>query len=214
MNDRVIFGSVNDTDTPTASSGFNGFTGPKSPTGTIGLHPFSVAALPLTEAIRWFWRVQTWSLATDFEANGTLLDNGVMAYASTREMDLLTVSRLDYAIGSGDATASLLMFQAGTLYLQNATDYHPWITITGSVSNGFDSAFSFTTDDSGGFDGSLTATIAGFAIPLYYTILTTPGPITATVFALTPASYWPYAALDGSPIYDSITGATLQNPTN
>lgn len=67
--------------------------------------------------------------------------------------------------------------------------------------------------------GTINATVDGQTVPLYYWLSTFhvgAGIPTASIssmdFSIT--EYWPYAALDASPIYDTATGAQLQDPTN
>jgi hypothetical protein len=68
----------------------------------------------------------------------------------------------------------------------------------------------------------MTATIDGKNITLYLWIdlslepFGNPGvmSVTATQFDLDPVEFWPYAAKDASPLYNTTTGAQLQSPLN
>lgn len=68
----------------------------------------------------------------------------------------------------------------------------------------------------GGFDGTAAFNIDGFPMTIWYSgpfphtnTLTITSPLTQTI-----TSFWPWAASDGSPIYDTTTGAQLQDPLN
>lgn len=56
-----------------------------------------------------------------------------------------------------------------------------------------------------------TATVLGESFDVYATTANSPVLTEAT---LEEAEYWPYAALDASPIYNTTTGAQLQSPLN
>jgi hypothetical protein len=64
--------------------------------------------------------------------------------------------------------------------------------------------------------GSFTATIDGYDVTVYYYADIAPDSgdsFTPGSMTISPISYWPFAALaDGSPIYDTTTGAQLQSP--
>jgi len=100
----------------------------------------------------------------------------------------------------------------------NGTDYFPAIGIGANLSldNGTNAGQLELSSDPASFSpatGSIDATIDGVTVPLYYKFTSNgTGAMTLTHFDLTIASYWPYNAKDGTPIYDVTNGLQLQDP--
>ncbi len=166
------------------------------------------------ECIKWYWRIKNFSLATDFDYDGTPLVSGTLTPASghTRELDLTTaLSGNEFALGGGTNNVSLRLFQnvLSPCVAFDDPDYYPSIRVDGSIGAvSFDSRSDQFTPD-----GTVTGSIVGISLPIYYT---NPGPgtFTGTQLDFSPVAYWPYKGADGNPIYSATTGAQLQDPRN
>lgn len=241
MADTVRFMTWNDTVTPANSSGANGFPTPFIAGG--GSFPYATA-MTFDEAIKLFWRVKEWSLSTDgaVTASGitTTLPNGVLTGGAVQDGGFVMTSEIqhvnqalsgpgvqctkDATSANGDSHASFGFFidgvtNAPVVHTTGGNFYPPFFVggVTRTASGEPIAADLAVTNDPGGTPkGSITATIDGIPFTLYYDYVLDPGAsFTLTHFDLTPASYWPYAALaDGTPIYNTSTGAQLQAPTN
>jgi hypothetical protein len=179
--------------------------------------------LTLGETVRWYWGVKRWELTTDFKV--------VWSDSAAGDTYLQTVE-----LTGGDAggrtglTEDDLFFEAndqGAGYRSPAIgEYYPAIYIFGLIrNNGTPDQLKFSsdpTDNGGSPTSSMTATIDGKNITLYLWIdlslepFGNPGvmSVTATQFDLDPVEFWPYAAKDASPLYNTTTGAQLQSPLN
>jgi hypothetical protein len=137
-------------------------------------------------------------------------------------------------VSSGVGTLSLFTnpFDVTNAYLnalvKDGDDYYPRIfvafTVGASVSStpSYPSDYALTQVLTNGFygppTGNLTVSIDGFNFTLPWSEQNAGSPSTFTyqhsMLDFTPASYWAFEALDASPIYDTTTGAQLQDPRN
>lgn len=196
--------------------------------------------ITLTKAqiIEWYWRVRLWTLATDFAAisNGTslTLDSALVPDGSNpaRERDLILfpgakifgVPGTSAGAGSTVNVSSVTLFNiTPAMYRQpNATDYLPYFVISGTIAaddgagNVAQLPFSSRAADIPGYAGSIAANVYGKTLPLYYRedVVGAGTSFVHTTFDLAPLEWWPYAAEDASPIYDTATGSQLQSPLN
>jgi hypothetical protein len=198
--------------------------------------------LTLTKAqiIEWYWRVRFWTLTTDFKATvratSLTLDNSLnYTQGPTRERDLIllpsdkTFEATGTAAGPGAASgvSGVSFFNiAPAMYRQpNSADYLPYFLIQGTIAaleSGDLSQLVFGSRpaDVPGYAGTITANVYGKTLPLYYrediVDSGTGGTwsFVHTTFDLTPLEWWPYAAEDASPIYDTTDGSQLQSPLN
>lgn len=192
-------------------------------------HPFTTSQQKLIEYCR---RVKLWSLSTDFTMTDSLgatfaMTNGTIPQIfgmPTREREMLVGSNLEsvaqwsWATSYTNDIASFQLFQdgAGGRLFRNAGNLYPYLNVVATIFNNTlaESVALVSLSSGGAF--ALNGTIDTIEFPLYVTIDGTPQPTyTVSNFDLTPVEWWPYAALsDGSPIYDTSTGAQLQDPRN
>lgn len=199
------------------------------PTGPR-VHPIPMALQDI--ATLWF-RVAQWTVSTNIGAsngvNSCSVSGGILSAIGdipTREYNYLLNSNYDigpdlwnFRLSSPPSLVNLVMFSLS--FPDPIADvlgtFFPSIVVSGGSSSG-----GGPTDVSVGFDsfsvgtaGSAGAcTILGYTIPI---IVAAAGPgasVTGTAIDFTPSLWWPYAARDGSPIYDTATGVALQNPAN
>lgn len=238
MADRVRFLTRNDTVTPANSSGANGFSFPSyTGPGAEDELPFTIEALTLEEAIRWRWRVKNWEVTTDFQAGDLALPSGDMTPTSIeREEDLIGITHNAFEVvgGGEESTAFVTLwlfgpppesypFSIGSVS-RSGSDYRPFVQISGAIipfGSEFSEDLSFHTDPAAidlfaPVQGEITALIDGKEIPLYYSqnFIGEAPVFTITQLEFTPVEFWPYAAAGGSPIYNTTTGAQLQDPRN
>lgn len=207
MADAVHFLTYDDQATPANASGCNGFSFPYDYTTPAS------DAYPVTtsyrDAIKWYWRVKKWTLVSNLTIDGDLFTGGVATDSGvTRELDLIFPVSKDNTLASGDFGFNLHFYPSVNF---DGSDYRPGLFVAGSyVTITFNTAPSALP---GIPDGSFTINIDGQSTLMHYTNPSTLT-ITCTQFDFTPSEFWPYAAVDSSPIYNTTTGAQLQDPRN
>jgi hypothetical protein len=222
MGQRVAFATYqNDF---TGNAGFSGFPFrivpsefvPLTQVGPGTAWPF---ALTLTECIEFWWRIKKIDIGTiTFNETGEFSGftiSGNIDSDRENEIDLVInddkqfyknfgeiviVNDEEYSISSAIITEEIAILKDGFFYLSFyflvriiEGDFQPLLTV----------------EESDYEVGSLTYN--GKTVPVFnsYDItLLTPEII------LTPSEYYAYAATDGSPIYNTTTGARLQDPRN
>lgn len=234
MADRVRFLTWNDTVTPAKSSGGNGFPAPFNATAAVDVYNTQVT---LADCLKWYWRVKEWKVTADLLVTGpggtAFIVSGQTAtvvLGPATELDMIQQGNhwLHNAMASGGTNpagathAALLLFGNGAVSPEpaikfDAPNHFPWLevnAIVGTIIDGYVQFDSIQANVSPP-DGSITAIVDGYAVTLYYQSHLDPGTtLTGSSLVFTPVSYWPYAAADGTPIYDSATGAELQDPRN
>lgn len=225
MSDRVRFGTTNDTVTPANSSGFNGF--PFSPTVIATKSAGQWLDRTFAECIKIIWRIKkvrmiinsTWTEGTaptrtyytiaynavlDFPRSAAphVSENAIWqspyAYFQFNSPDLPVTYTLE-AGGSGSGTWPWEV--SGTM--KYVTDLAGFSFLVGFGTN------RVSIDGTGGAAGSITIFGVSFNT---HGVGTTIDPIMTGSMEV--EEYWPYAALDASPIYNTTTGAQLQSPLN
>lgn len=188
---------------------------------------------------RWFYRVKKWKISTDFTVtdsatptpnvysltSGTL-PNGFVNNP-TRELDTImamstgnnqfreygfpyTVNGTSFAqTGQIDIVSSLNAGPSVAPIIVSGSDFYPYLFLDVTLDS-----INLSFNDPAATD-SVSGSIDG--IPITIQIFDASGGLdtySITQFDITPEEYWPYAAADGSPIYDTSSGAVLQNPQN
>lgn len=216
MADAVHFLTYDDEATPANASRCNGFPAPFSIGTPAAIYPISVA---FTKIIKWFWRVKNWRLTTDLSVDGDVISGGAVTcsiiFGAARELDLVQPQSLVFQAASGVFLFNFEFFgEAGPTpgITFSAPNYKPSIQFTGDA----DTRVTFATNPTGlgTPDGTIVMLIDGEACNLYYFILFGGTVVTCTNFSLDPVLFWPYAAADTTPIYNTTTGAQLQDPRN
>jgi len=224
MSDCVRFGTTNDTVTPGASSGFNGFTFPYQTSGTTGPGTSNPVGFTFQEIKRIWDRVKNWQ----FSSTCSMVVSGTTYTFSTQTL----------TPNSGNASTELDLIKNGTLRDFGGTDSlqfqitTPFINtdntefgtiypdiIFSVVLSGGGSVVSFSLINTGTPDGSFTGQIDGVDMTVYY-YFGSPPPDTFTPgnMILTPIEFWPYAGSaggtnPGDPIYDTTDDSQLLPPT-
>lgn len=227
MSDRVRFGSWNDLITPSQSSGFNGFTYPSVFSQSTGAGTGYPVGVSLDKAIKWLWRVKEWTVAWSGSVTYSP-DTGTFTTTQLTRSPVTATTELALAVQGGltQSHSDAIAHQSATLLFSDAAINDDlaglWFPFFNDISGFIDAddpseallRFSFLTD--GSHVDSAVGSFDGEPITIYYFTSGTPGPDAYTVgtVTITPASFWPYAALDASPIYNTTTGAQLQSPLN
>jgi hypothetical protein len=223
MSDRVPFGTNEDTATPANSSGFNGFPFPYTPGGSGDDFPIAV---PLADCIEIYWRIKNWNISTDIivtDSSPTPPDTYPMqsgdmtpsASNATRELDL--IFSIDHQFQEPTGAWSI-PFGVIPPINESGETFYPAIVLSASLGGPF-AVVSFNPSVVG-FPfvaaGSFTGSVKGLPITVYMFLNSSISglSITGSFLDITPIEWWPYAAKDGSPIYDTSTGAQLQDPRN
>lgn len=226
MADAVHFGTWDDQADTTKSSGFNGFTAPfKDQSASVGNVYNNIVSFAQT--IKLFWRVRRWTVTSgslSFFLGGfstTILAPGVIGGpAAAREIDLIQQG-IAYRLVDDEPRFTLFIFD-GALRPNiklDGTDLRPAIEAGGIIneSNGSDSVLIHYTQDASAITptGSFTITLDGIVVTIYYeATLAGDGAFTFDNLVVDPVEFWPYAATDGSPIFNTTTGAQLQDENN
>jgi hypothetical protein len=239
--DTVRFFTVNDTATPANSSGGKGFTTPYVTGQTPGSDTDWPMTTTFQECIKMWWRVKNWTFSSTWAiSNGVNTGNlpsGTMT-ASTppnTELDLAdpTITERNFSlIGTAPASANQVYFNLNNSFINDGTNVYPKLSVgfkpystgpftvlqIGNDGNpaGAPVSFSFQSSDFSPATGSFMATVDGIFVEMFYDAFGTPGvDYTIGNMIFTPVEYWPYAADDdGSPVYNTTTGAQLQSPLN
>jgi hypothetical protein len=212
MSDTVRFLSVA---SPAVSASEQGF--PFGIANFISTPPDNTyGPVPLGDAIKFYWKPKNWALSigatvdtpggTFTAASGTMIPAGSNP---TRELDFILNPVIIFGGSDGNGSASFGVAKySGDYYLVCG-----YSLVIGDGVNALSvqtGGYQFTDNQS-----TFTGTFEGHSITLYVSTQGTIFSHSATSLALTIIEYWPYAALkDGSPIYDTATGAELQPPTN
>jgi len=220
------------------SSKFSGFPvrvvdNDGSAVGSGTRYPIGMTA---DEAMELCWRVKLMTIDTD-----GLIDDGLgnqLAFMdvtlgtdpATRERDIITIARvrsgetsgswfgLDYYISHSIQT----FFNDATwtgCYKVGST-YYPYLTLESRIHvesppSVNDLVLSLLPVSSAYYMGNFSGTFGPHTVT-YYWAYDDPivFPHTLSYYDISFDSYWPYAASDGTPIYNTSTGALLQNPRN
>lgn len=235
MSDRVIFGTINDTVTPANSSGFNGFSFPYSngPTGTGTARPIK---LDFDQAKSFYSRVKNWTFSSTWSSTQGVdtqtFANGIATPGNsnaTRELQVWNPGFVKEFATGGSGGVSTLAFAVNPLYgVEYGTSTTPrklWPSF--NLATGFFGQtilragtssliiFAFDTTQLTAVTGSFVGQINGNNVDIYYDATTfPPDSYVPGTMSFTPSEFWPYAAKDGSPIYNTTTGVQLQDPTN
>lgn len=219
MADAVHFASTENGGPNLGSSGWNGFPTPYND-GTKDAAQF-VIIVSFDDLIKWYWRSAKWTLTTDLVLTPTggspfSVASGQGGLVVATELDLVQQNSINSAVGNFnlrlfDTDGTGLIFTPSIA--QIGTDLKPSAEINAAIAPGASSfVFSTRSDVIPTPDGTLTANIDGNPIPLFYTA--TGGTLSGSQVDWTISEYHAYAASDGSPIYDTTTGAQLQDPRN
>lgn len=238
MSDRVRFATWNNTADAADSTFFSGFPFPQ----VVHDGDLSLPMEQMDQwcwRIRG-WSVQV-SFNANYFRNGFPIEVSRLSLSYTsgggtdgrqRELDIIERKRpgvLEVGTGSGYKT-----IDAGGIVHMNSYDWASSFSIFSQyyyeTSHGlFSPSFDFTLTTNIGYqvstdndpfpDQAGSVSIDGRSARLYgYThtgALPNPDAWIDNVFVrMTPISYWPYAAENGTPIYDTATGAALQSPRN
>lgn len=221
---------------PVTFSGCNGFnflTKWGSPSGGPSPESYPIV-VPLEEKTnatasiaRWHKRVKKWKLTTNaFGTDGLgttyALQNGVLLNGlnnPTRELQNIAnpanafSDRIylptELVNGSPVGVVGQLSVISGGSFYNNAGAYSPFLQLFIPLTAANIRFSNFT-----GTDPSMVGSIDGLPITVFWEPAGGAFTFTMSQFDLVPDEYWPYAAKDGSPIYNTTTGAVLQDPRN
>lgn len=229
MADAVHFLTVNDTVTPANSSGCNGFPTPYVDYDALTApeKEYYPELNAFTDLIKWYWRVKNWTVATDLTVDGNALAGGTLAIVSgaSRERDLLYPDQaLVFNLANGFFDLTFAFFVAPTLTSipaigrEAAGDLRLGLQFYGTYDDGAGNSVDFSsvaTAVSPVTDSIIINLDNGAQLyALNYKIIAGTPAVVNTFFLLDPVLFWPYAALDTTPIYNTTTGAQLQDPRN
>ncbi len=147
MSDNVRFLTWNDTVTPANSSGCNGFPFPFG-TGSTGAGTNNPVKPSFQDAIKWFWRVKTWSLSSTWSltsgAHTVTFTNGpmtpVLSGFPATELDLIQVGPGGNQLAWNATFSGLTGQLVSNLFFGYAGSFGPggfsnWISDNPSVNN-------------------------------------------------------------------------------
>lgn len=242
MADAVHFATVEDVMTPSNSAGFSGFPAPLCETSVAPtLFPISIV---LSSVIFWYWQVRLWQISNDISVTAgsgigsdtcsllaVVVGNTAGFTIPTRELDLIKQGQwkgfpLDVS-GSGGGTLHLFDSDGTAVNpaVAKGAFFNPafWVEcalVADDGINHIEMNLDSRTPFVGPLTGTINATFDSNSFNLYYQVVKSgTASFNASQFDFTPAfgetdAFWPYAAADTTPIYDSTTGATLQDPRN
>lgn len=214
------------------ATGWSGFPFP-TPAGSDADHPVDLSVPD--DCARWWWRIKNWKVTSTWTAtfgstvasfpNGTM-DNSTNA---GRELDLEQPSLLanHYFVksnaNSGVALSLFTILGAPAPCFKNGGVRSPAMaltspsgpTLTRLFDGGFFVQFDFNPANLLAVTGSFTGVVDGQNVTIYYDA-TTSAPTSFSVGSMVfeADGYWPYAAADLSPIWDTVTGVQLQSERN
>lgn len=206
-------------------SGCNGFPFAYSSASPGTLNPEIVSFL---DCVKWWWRVKNWHLSTDCAIVDTLgnayalpsEDLNPVPGSPTKELNLIDPAAIHNWLNTTSSPNYNFNFALmGGRIILSGTDLYPDVQMAGQVNTnaaGATGAMLIRFDNPGGGAPSFDATIDGITFPCYYDVTSDP-PMSfiASQLDLTPAEYWPYAALNGGgAIYDTSSGDQLLPPTS
>lgn len=223
MADCVRFATTEDTGTPANNSGFNGFPYPFDTTTSVPEFRFPVVRI-FDDCVKFWWRIKNWTVTTDASAtvgaSTTTVPNGTMtpdASNATRENDLMiagTVHNFANTVGASE----FISFACANKIVQHAGNLYPNLAIAATASpdgvNGIALRLFSPDPVLGAATGSITGTVYGVNLPVYYWIQGTPDSFVFTSFDLEPVEWWPYQTTTGLQIWDTTTGAQLHDPAS
>lgn len=230
MSDNVILGTINNTVTPSDSSGENGLPFPYDKTGTTGPGTTAPVGMNYQEAMKMWHRIKTFLFSSTWSmvVAGTTytFTSGNMSGATSRNREL------DMADAANDLRFDTIgtqacQFQLTTPFVNASNDEFGTIypTFTFSINlitpAGIGTPFiQFVTQDTGGSIGNFNADFDGLTLTIYYYFPSgTPDSFSAGNMLIEAVEYWPYAGSPtglhpGAPIYDTSTGVALIPPTS
>jgi hypothetical protein len=211
-------------------SGANGFPFAYSDSGTspddAGGFNYPIE-VDFETLIKWWWRVKTWRLETDFSAtkgsDSYAIPNGIIMGAPGTD-ELGRIDKGNYPQGGAGSDyynirLGILLPTTITAIIKDGSTLYPSIDIDFGLSyiqpKLGDPSKMFFGQTSSGFE-TLLGTIDGIDLPMIVDG-TAVDSFNATQFDLIPDTYWPYAQrLDGAAIYDTSTGDVLpgRSPLN
>lgn len=219
MADRVTWLTTQEPGTEV--SGCNGFCFAYRYTTPTPSQPIVV---PRSDCKKWYSRVKNWHLDTDAEVvdsdgNSWALgdaDLGPGIDNPTTESQLVDFlkPRIFGNVDQSEAVMSLSLMEPPN-YIYRDTSLHPTIVMEAAVGPDISKGqLLISANSTSAHDGTITGMIDGYDLTLYYALVAPAMSFTLSSFVLTPVEYWPYAAKNGSPIYNTTTGAELQDPRN
>lgn len=172
--------------------------------------------MPYENAKYAWWRVKNWAVSTDVAsttggvtinlASGTMDNNSLILFPSELYLARRRDTARQYSKTSGPGGP--MSFSYGGFIINASGAYYPQFIISGTAGN------IQISQDPTGSSGSFTGSLNGSSVPIYVTDNGADS-YTASFLTIFPVEWWPHAArADGSPIWNSATGANLQDPTN
>jgi len=227
MGQRVAFATFQQSAFPNFSAGFSGFpfriftlqqAQEIDPGFQVGPGTFWPLAMTLEDCVEFWWRIKkidigTISFSPD-DPNIAFSISGTIDTNRENEIDLAQnnfrdfVKRFDITIGGEPTNADCILI----------TEEFQIISSNGALYPQF--VFQVSIDDFGIVALSVNASVGPQIATLNYKSYSAPlyaggGYVLANpTVTLTPFEYYAYAATDGSPIYNTATGARLQDPRN
>jgi hypothetical protein len=212
MGDRVAFGTFDENTSigiGGAKSAFNGLTLPieYNPQILIDEAHFFPVGFSLPVLIKMLWRIKKFRILGALSNFGSL-DFDAFSRSNynfeptSRERDISNAFS-----GSNEDDPGIEVFLTNSFFAaahivsnSDKTLFYPSFEINDSL--GYDVSGQSTTH-SGDWNGVFT----------FQRDYNNPN-INPITFTMTPSEYWPFAAKDGSPIFDTETGEQLQDPRN
>lgn len=191
---------------------------------TGGPSAFYPVAMDLLLLVELWWRVKSWSLSTDLSLTDAMghtftQANGPMDPAlgmPVRELNLITncnASALVYNVFSLAGTgysASFSILGSGAIRLSGGLLYPGLQISAGVASNLVTPIESVQLDTTFTSSPQIPATIAGVPVPMGMDATSfPPTSYTASFLHITPVEWWPFADINGNPIFNTATGALL-----
>lgn len=194
----------------------------------------TVSAVVFGDIIEMFWRIKEWTLTNDFNVSEgafstTLPDGAIPLFPGLviRENELTTAANLLFFRPASGSVSDLFvdLFTTDGLSVGgfgiafDDPNYYPALRVHGTLVAG-SSAIEFDTLPLAMLPDTTLSTLA--AVILGQTFILNirdddplgTGSFTHSTFILTPSKYWPYAASDGTPIWNTGTGVQLQDENN
>lgn len=169
----------------------------------VGANTHYPIGVELETAMRWYWRVKTWSVTGSITKTATETVTGQMTVQAVSEKELVCNGGIFDSLDNAGTTAALLFF----LSIHKRDDlFYPELVVelVGATS----SPILHTLEDGAGtspVSGNFV-TFDGIAVPCFRG-----NGATAASLTIAPYQYHAYDPGDGAgPIYDSTTGAQLR----
>lgn len=221
MADRVAYLTTQDNMTPANTSGCNTFAIPFDTVTTVPNYNCPIIrSLDFCDDL--WWRIKNWAVTTDASItqfgttntmyNGVLIPDSVNA---TTELDL-ELATSNHSFSSPSSSTDALTFICAQVIGQSSGDLYPQQVLTSAVVGVGTSSIQFRLFEPDPFlppaDGSITGTIYGQSITVYFYISGTPDSYTFSSFDLSPVEWWPFKTTTGLPVWSTTTGAMLNDP--